>query len=907
LKTVLYLLLCSPLLLLMTISSQAQTYTSDTNIADFTALVTSYATFSKYESIDGGCGSPTFIPTAAELASTGCRVYDGTDTSGSLPAGNNWILATFSGPVSTIVVFPNIDHYGSAYDGYQYQIYGSNDGISWTFLYDATTVNPCSDNCVEGGGGEPFTLGSTTGTAPTTVNNVLTPQSIGLPAGCSGTSTPCAVGYIAQFTFGTAYQYYAFGASTEASNSGNADQELSAVGTTATVVQQVNTTIPTVSTFNNAEGSLVQQTLDFSTANGNLSCNGQPGNTCPPAGPAGLTLISTNSMIPSDPGFPPYVIGTPFSTGQCLGRPGNGSGNPCSLYVNACFGGSISQAQADDYYCPSVTVGAPAGNQINLLDTWDPIDPKPDPSQDPGTTISLMDFSPSAAGESWAPAPGPGPNPVCTNPDGTGSSIPPATIAAGGLSGGCDFSDSLIEAYGDQTTTHGSKPKKGWLISVSKIYMPLTKVFVNSTQVNNPAYYTPGFSANLWFNSPFNLSFVVNPACPSWLSDLGGACTAINSAAYNYFKPAPVAGENYSVTTLSGTPVLPLTPAVPPMKFNTQNATPITFTGNPNPVSLPDGQYYLQFGASDNVGIDERSIRVVPAVGGASGNCPVPADAGGGTVPATPQGTCYVTTLFQAQLNMDSTKPTISTTFSTPGSPAGTFYQNETVYPVYTCSDPLSNNVASGINTCAGVLVGGCPATATVNGPALPTSSAGNFTSPAGITSTDCASNMSAAATQLSYIVAPSVNLQINTIPLLSLNTVFPGIPVTYGAAVSNLSNVAADDITVTTTFSTPTTGVVLGNPSATISLVSCSNSPCTLKGITFTTTKCNVTWPTVSCSVPSLGPLSAKTGLWMEIVVPVSNTSKAGTFTSTSTVSSAGLDPTPGNNSVTEKYTIIK
>ena len=67
---------------------------------------------------------------------------------------------------------------------------------------------------------EPFTLGTFTGTAPTNVNSVLTPG-----AGPGGT-----VGYITDFSFGTAYLYYAFGASTVAFAQGNTDQELSAVG-----------------------------------------------------------------------------------------------------------------------------------------------------------------------------------------------------------------------------------------------------------------------------------------------------------------------------------------------------------------------------------------------------------------------------------------------------------------------------------------------------------------------------------------------------------------------------------------------------------------------------------------------------------------------------------------------------
>lgn len=188
-------------------SLYAITYTSDGNIADLTAGISQYATFSNFGA--GDVGSP-FTPTSSELAADGFRVYDGGSVTG-LPTDNNWIVATFGSAESAIRVFPNIDHYGTAYDGYQYMIYGSVNGTTWTPLFDTTGVN---------GSGEPFTLGTFTGTAPTKVNNVLTPG-----AGPGGT-----VGYEADFDFGTGYTEYAFGASTYATQSGNADQELSAVG-----------------------------------------------------------------------------------------------------------------------------------------------------------------------------------------------------------------------------------------------------------------------------------------------------------------------------------------------------------------------------------------------------------------------------------------------------------------------------------------------------------------------------------------------------------------------------------------------------------------------------------------------------------------------------------------------------
>jgi Bacterial lectin len=668
------------------------------------------------------------------------------------------------------------------------------------------------------------------------------------------------------------------------------------------VIQPVSTSEPTTSTFNPT--TLVQETLNFVPASNNLQCNtssgGQSG-MCP----TNLELVSSNSLVPSNGAFGSYVIGTPFSTAQCLGRPGNGANNPCSLYVNACFGGNISQAQADDFYCPSVnSTGVENGEAIYVLDTWDPIDPKPNPSSTPGTTFSSMVFVPSSAGETWSPS-NTSPNPVCPNPDGTSSTTPtpPATnFASGGK--GCDFSDSLIEAYGDQTTTRGKVPKKGWIMSVSNVYEPLSNVSANGVAVNSAPAYNPGFSASLWFKPPINLSFVVNPACPlvnTW------PCAAAGSSAYNFFHPAPVAGENYAVTTLSGGSVIPLTPATPPSGFNTQTVAPVTFTATP---TLSDGQYYLQYSASDNVGIDERSIQVVPATGSAgSTTCPVPADAGGGTVSGEPQETCYITLPFESQLNVDGTPPGVTQTgFSPAGNPGGTFYVGETVYPLYSCTDPVNGGVDSGIYSCAGVVVSGCPQTVSrVQGTAFTASTSGVT---AAATATDCAGNVSAKSNQLPYTVAPSVNLQINTIPLLTLPVGVPGlIPVALGAAITNTTTgITADDVTVVTTFTVPSgSGIVLGTPSsATISTVTCANTPCTLRNTTLTTVPCNVaSWPMITCSVASLGPISSKTGLWMEIIVPVAKNSKTGQFTSKSVVSSAGVDLNT-SNSITQTYKVI-
>ena len=180
----------------------ATTYTSDTTLSNFTTGQT-YATFINRTVLFGDL--PGSTPTNATV-DTGNRVYG---ANMSPP-----ILADFGSATSTIRVFANIDHFGSAYDGFQYTILGSNDNSTYTPLFNATSVV---------GAGEPFTLGTFDGTAPTNVNNVL----IGTGGGEGQT------GYIADFTFGTAYRYYSFGSSTVAIRSGNEDQELSAVSTAA--------------------------------------------------------------------------------------------------------------------------------------------------------------------------------------------------------------------------------------------------------------------------------------------------------------------------------------------------------------------------------------------------------------------------------------------------------------------------------------------------------------------------------------------------------------------------------------------------------------------------------------------------------------------------------------------------
>jgi hypothetical protein len=314
--------------------AQATTYTSDNNIADFTALVTTYATFTNFSASDGGVISP-FTPDAGELGTNGYRVYNGTFKAEGLDPNNNWILATFPGAVSMITVFPNMDHYPTidgttaAYDGYQYQIEGSNDLIHWTLLFDPTAVTGSG----ELGTSEPFRLSEFNGTtAPSTVNFVLAGPCYLI----NDDANKNCVGYEAQFTFPTAYKYYVFGASTLAKNLSNTDQELSAVGTPSATVHL-------------SQGP--------STGTAFFFPNGNEGDAAAHAFSVTTDVTNPNGI---DVTITPHYVPTEFSTGT--------SGPEIADGVCEAVGSGVVGARADDDVDCRLADGGfvfPSGGNIN--------------------------------------------------------------------------------------------------------------------------------------------------------------------------------------------------------------------------------------------------------------------------------------------------------------------------------------------------------------------------------------------------------------------------------------------------------------------------------------------------------------------------------------------------------------
>ena len=82
-------------------------FTHDPNLSGFTSNI-SFGTFIQATFRDAGTGPLPYTPTLAQV-NAGLRVY-GNDTVDP-------VIVEFSNAVNFIRVFPNIDHFGSSYEG----------------------------------------------------------------------------------------------------------------------------------------------------------------------------------------------------------------------------------------------------------------------------------------------------------------------------------------------------------------------------------------------------------------------------------------------------------------------------------------------------------------------------------------------------------------------------------------------------------------------------------------------------------------------------------------------------------------------------------------------------------------------------------------------------------------------
>jgi hypothetical protein len=658
----------------------------------------------------------------------------------------------------------------------------------------------------------------------------------------------------------------------------------------AGVVSQTVSVNPTgagptlTSTFSTSTtGGTVSSVVDYSTA-GN-------GSTSPISNP---TLLSINNTL-TQPSWPEYVVGTPWATSSCTVRSGNGgTGNLCSQYINECFDATKGATTASDANCPTA-LDPGFYNYVTLEDTFD-WGTGGKQTIAPGTTVSLIAFTVPILnpGLQWnASAPPATTNPVCASIPGTASPS-------------CYLSDSLVDMYGDQTTTRGSKPKsKAWLVSVYNVPMLFTNIFAEpnpgtacplttAVQLNNTA-------SPIWVNGACLFDFQVNPAVPASGGTNNFQAAPPASLLYGPGTPAIAPGPITTGDTLVSNPNAVCTgtggscaPALWDTQTGSNAVAVITGTipaASPTLSSLGNnGTFPMHWSAIDTVGITEKSITLSPAV---SNLCTLP---DGSTVSGSQ---CYYTTYFTTQVNIDSTAPSISlSSFSPAGSPAGTFALNQKVYPIYSCTDNLS-----GIANCGGVLVGpsspggACPTAppSQVSTTALNTSTPGahSYT----VTATDCAGNTSQPVT-VNYTVASPADVAI-----IGGATSDTAKSITYVAAVLDLTQGTSAYGTVITFQITDPKSSVSGAITGVFADVSCSLLGCS--ELPSGPVACSTSGDTVTCNVGTLPSIFTLKGAVAQITIPVVAKPQSGaTIGITATVSSDD-DPNPKNNSTSTTVSV--
>ncbi len=247
-----------------------------------------------------------------------------------------------------------------------------------------------------------------------------------------------------------------------------------------------------------------------------------------------------------------------------------------------------------------------------------------------------------------------------------------------------------------------------------------------------------------------------------------------------------------------------------------------------------------------------------------------------------------------APFGVDVTKPNVGPITLSPAV-AGSYYAvGATVKASMTCTDPVSNGVASGIASCGGTSVtstnGTGPGSFTTIG-AVPTGATGlqTFTF-AG--ATDVAGNSSGAPTPVQYTVVGNADLAIGMFGGLLAKT---GQTVTYDIGVANAGPATAEDVTVVDTVPSYATAV-----SATY-----ATGSCTLSGTpscSFTPkTACAISGGTITCNVGALNAWTKGNPVGVGIQVTVTVNSKVPTDTViTNSVSVSGVanaDPNLKNN----------
>lgn len=379
----------------------------------------------------------------------------------------------------------------------------------------------------------------------------------------------------------------------------------------------------------------------------------------------------------------------------------------------------------------------------------------------------------------------------------------------------------------------------------------------------------------LWTNNPSSIavSFANSPpTTPS--SPTAYQAAQGEGVSFGAVASGVVLDPTLSFTTESFAPNP--TPCPTPNIWANQNPQPFTATGtltqyNNGGTAAPftDGAYWLLYAPQD---CDKFLGLKYPGSINLGGN---------GTSPNLAQW-------FTVPFNVDLTKPTISAITLNP--PGGYYAPNAPVTASMTCTDPVSNGVASGIQSCGGTSTtltnGTGPGSFTVTAP-VNTSAIGPymFNFPAG--ATDVAGNSSGSPTPVPYQVVGKADLGIG---MLASPVVKNGQNLTYFILVTNAGPSTAYEVVVNDTLPANT------------SFVSAGYSLCT-------TLRCLISPPTISCQSTSgsctIGTLpvwTPKNPVVAEVQITVKvNANPNTTIKNTATVGGvANDDPNSKNNTAT-------
>jgi uncharacterized repeat protein (TIGR01451 family) len=398
---------------------------------------------------------------------------------------------------------------------------------------------------------------------------------------------------------------------------------------------------------------------------------------------------------------------------------------------------------------------------------------------------------------------------------------------------------------GTYASTGRSTNPNSTFVTVAPVPEDLTTVSVAAARPGN------------WVNShSAQLSLSSQPPVVPISIPGGGAFHAspINTVTYGISAAdsVPTPGAPIATDTILTNPI-PCFPSAP---------TATVFTPPDQTVTVPsDGRYLVHYFAQDCAGTQELKF--------------------------TQDGSAsWSTSFYTTPVNVDTVSPlvasgpTLSPAPMTIGSVSNAFLQGQSVTASYQCTDELSGVVKCGASTFA---PGTTLDTGILTSP-VDTSTVGSKTYT--VLAIDSAGNQTTASVPYEVVAVPTkVDLGILK---LGPSSVTRGNVVTYDIVVVNVSGGTASSVVMTDPIPA---GLTFSSVSGTY--VQCSKSGCTTRAAS-----CSFASNTVTCTAPSLAPLTSGKLSGLGIQIKGRATAAVGaTIKNTATVSSASTETKTGNN----------